>query len=405
MQAFKEFETVSQTAERLGVTVRAVQKWAAAGKFPEAVKHGRSWMIPKGAVPDGDGEVQVNKSSGIPGVYSVDPFRMALPFLNGAYPLGKAEEYINSMPDEDDRAIAMGEYCYYQGRVEEAIAILTPYLDSDDPSLRYSANSMFTFANLAAGHIHLSHFSIGNTRDMIRRGLASDAPVEFHAIGIYTATAFAVLFHTQPPDDLPPLEDFIRYLPPGFKLFACYVLAHKAYLEKNYVKSLTIAEHSMLMFRHTYPIASMYLHVSAAMALVNLKRMDEAKAHVAKAWELAKKDGIYSPFSDHHGLLHGILELHLKKEAPEEYEKVIKLSSLFRSGWQKIHNAEANREVAENLSSMEFTVAMLYNRGWLMKEIADHMGISINTVRTHIKSIFNKLGIADKDELAKYMLI
>jgi len=133
--------------------------------------------------------------------------------------------------------------------------------------------------------------------------------------------------------------------------------------------------------------------------------MDEAKAHVAKAWELAKKDGIYSPFSDHHGLLHGILELHLKKEAPEEYEKVIKLSSLFRSGWQKIHNAEANREVAENLSSMEFTVAMLYNRGWLMKEIADHMGISINTVRTHIKSIFNKLGIADKDELAKYMLI
>ncbi|MBE6666079.1 MAG: helix-turn-helix domain-containing protein, partial [Ruminococcaceae bacterium] len=45
-----EYETAQQAAVRLGVTPRAIQKWAAAGKLPGAVKHGKSWLIPKNAV-------------------------------------------------------------------------------------------------------------------------------------------------------------------------------------------------------------------------------------------------------------------------------------------------------------------------------------------------------------------
>jgi excisionase family DNA binding protein len=44
------FETADKAAERLGVTVRAIQKWAKEGKIPNCYKLGRDWMIPKDAV-------------------------------------------------------------------------------------------------------------------------------------------------------------------------------------------------------------------------------------------------------------------------------------------------------------------------------------------------------------------
>lgn len=41
-----KFETAAAAATRLGVTARAVQKWAKEGKLEGAKKVGRDWMIP-----------------------------------------------------------------------------------------------------------------------------------------------------------------------------------------------------------------------------------------------------------------------------------------------------------------------------------------------------------------------
>lgn len=48
MRIDKEFETTQETSERLNVTARTIQKWAATGKIPGAIKYGNVWMIPKG---------------------------------------------------------------------------------------------------------------------------------------------------------------------------------------------------------------------------------------------------------------------------------------------------------------------------------------------------------------------
>lgn len=191
---------------------------------------------------------------------------------------------------------------------------------------------------------------------------------------------------------------------PGKKLYACYILAHKVYLEKDYHKCLTIAALGLALCLQTYPIAAVYAHIVAVMALVNLKRMDDAKKHMDTAWKLAQPDGIIEPFGEHHGLLQGLIEIYFKNDYPDEFEKIIRITYAFSSGWRRIHNPDTNHDVADNLSTTEFTIAMLYNRGWLKKEIAAHMGMKLNTVQTHIKSIFNKLGINDRDDLDKFML-
>lgn len=405
-----EFETVQHTAERLGVTVRAVQKWAASGRIPGAEKIGRTWFIPKNFSvladtemnrPAEDGE---DISNGIPDVYQITPFRIAMPFLNSSYPVGDALKYIEAMPDEDDRNIAMGEYYMFSGRAEESARICEGYLDSHDPALRYSANLIYTFANLSRDHIHLTRFAIGNLQKQVRTGIGSNAPAKFQAIGIFTATAASVLLHIPVPQ-IPPLEDYMRLLPGGLKLYACYILAHKAYLEHDYSRCLAIADMGASLAPQAFPVALIYIHIVAAMALVNMKRVDEAKRRIDTAWKIAEPDGFIEPFAEHHGLLQGLIEIYFKNDYPADFKRIISITYAFSSGWRKIHNSDTNHDVADNLTTTEFTVAMLYDRGWSAQEIAVHMELSEHTVRGYIKTIYVKLGITNKDELRKYMLL
>lgn len=88
-----KFETAQQAAARLGITVRAVQKQAAAGKIPGAERHGRSWMIPADYTPGALQKKIIGENDGA-GVCRPDPFRFAMPLLNSPYPVGRAKEYI-----------------------------------------------------------------------------------------------------------------------------------------------------------------------------------------------------------------------------------------------------------------------------------------------------------------------
>jgi len=104
-----EYKTAQQAAVRLGVTPRAIQKWAAAGKLPGAVKHGKSWLIPQNATTTEETQVGDHTiPNSMPDVYQLSPFRVAMPLLNSPYPIGKALEYIEAMPDPDDKSIALG---------------------------------------------------------------------------------------------------------------------------------------------------------------------------------------------------------------------------------------------------------------------------------------------------------
>ncbi len=48
---------------------------------------------------------------------------------------------------------------------------------------------------------------------------------------------------------------------------------------------------------------------------------------------------------------------------------------------------------------MEYAVAQLAAKKWSNQEIADYLGISLRTVKYHMSSVFNKLGIDSRREL------
>lgn len=397
----KSFETAQEAAERLGVTVRAIQKQAAAGKIPGAVRHGRAWMIPHSYSPMEKPDTL--ESNGIPDVYQVSPFRMPLPLMNSPYHIGHALEFINAMADADDRQIALAEYHFFRGEMEDAALIAEPYMNSHDPSLRFSSNLICLCANLSSGHSNIAKFSMSNLQTQVQAILKADAPPLFHAIAIFAMETIAVFLHLPQPD-VPLLEEYLRYLPEGLKLYACYILAYKAYLDRDYAKCLAIADISLALCSMLFPGPAIYTHIAAAMALVNMKRVDEARAHMDKAWRIAQPDGVLQPFTEHHGLLQGMVEVYFKKAAPDALPRILEITQTYNKGWRTVHNAMTQRDVADNLTTIEFTIAMLYHRSWSVKEIADHMDISVRTVNRHIATIYEKLGISNRASLARFML-
>ena len=163
-------------------------------------------------------------------------------------------------------------------------------------------------------------------------------------------------------------------------------------------------ETAFAMQAETYPIPSIYLHLAAVMDYMSLKKPEEAQAHLLSAWELARPDDLIEGLGEHHGLLGGMLEAVLKKEWPEDFKRIIAITYRFSAGWRRIHNPETGEEVADNLTTTEFVAAMLAARNWTNQEIADHLGISPNTVKQYISTALKKLNIKQRKDLKQYML-
>lgn len=392
-----DFEPASLAAERMGVTVRAVQKWAKEGKIKGAKKIGRDWMIPvdacrPGTENSGDCEDTENKE------------RYIMLHLTGdSFALGKCLESVNDIQDEDERNLALGEYYYYCGELEKASEILEPYLDAENPAFLCTAALICAFANLSHKHLNMTEFAIGILREKLKTDFKKETDIEAIALGVFLHALIAIQFHYDY-DKIPPLEDYVRYLPEGLKLYACYLMAYKAYFEKDYSRSLGIANTALGCCRETYPIPMAYLHTIAAIDLINLSKPEKAKIRMEKAWEFAGKDNLVMVIVEHYGLLQGMTEVFFKKNHPEAYNRIITVTKGFNVGWYKYHNKKTGRTVAGNLTTTEFTIAMLFNRGWKVKEIAAHIELSERTVKNYIQIIYEKLGINNKKELERFML-
>lgn len=195
-----------------------------------------------------------------------------------------------------------------------------------------------------------------------------------------------------------------RMLPEGLRLFATYVMAHHTYLNGEIWSAYGMGKAALFMAERSYPISMTYIHCMMAVCAINRKHKQEAQEEMLRSWELAKMDGFLEPFIEHHGLLRGLIEACIRNRDPEAYQRITKGVLSFSRGWMALHNPENRRKVTGELSTMEFSIAMLASGGWTNKEIGEHLGISINTVKHYLTDIFCKLNVKKRDELKKFML-
>lgn len=180
--------------------------------------------------------------------------------------------------------------------------------------------------------------------------------------------------------------------------------AHHTYLQGDYAKSLGIVETALSIEPDTYPIPAIYLHLVAVMNAVTLKNLPLAEHHLLAAWNIAQPDDLIEGFGEHHGLLGGMLEAVIKPRWPDDFKRIIDITYRFSAGWRQVHNPITGEDVADNLSTTEFSICMLATHGWTNQEIADHLSLSLHTVKSHLSKAFRKLGIQYRKDLDRYML-
>lgn len=323
--------------------------------------------------------------------------------MTSSFPLGGCLKYVEGIEDIPQKEVAYAEYYYFSGQHEKAVEYAEKYLNHEDIMLKLSANLIHAFANLSLDRINSARFSLEQLQVCLKNAMTEDIDKKTKAYCVFVATAAKTLLHLDIVD-IPPLSEYLAEFPKGMQLWGVYVLAHKTYLNKEYERSIGIVQSCLISCDKMYPIAMIYLNLIAATDAMNLKNTDMAKEYFMKAWQIAEPDDLIEGIGEHHGLLLGLIETCMKKEYPNDYARIIDITYRFSAGWRRIHNPDTNEDVADNLTTTEFAIAMLANRGWTNNEIAEYMDIAPRTVKQHLSCIFNKLSITNRKQLKAFML-
>ena len=98
----------------------------------------------------------------------------------------------------------------------------------------------------------------------------------------------------------------------------------------------------------------------------------------------------------------------LKKELfHQEIDNLrLQINALVGKGTEdiKIEISEINKNIEEQLSEREFTILQLIMTNKTNQEIADEVSISVNTVKYHLKNIYEKLGVSNRKEALQYAI-
>ncbi len=400
-----KYITVAEAARRWGVSARLVQRYCAQGRIDGAERFSRTWRIPEGAVKPHD----PRRSAGehprpVRKRRPQDACASLMPLMNAPFEPGHARAYAESLEAGERRDVARAEFAYFTGDAEGAAAFARTHLLSEDLEVRLSCCLIFSYAGMALGNVEEARETLRDAKASLAQAGLLNRNDGLGATAAFIMRTARVLLHLPEPEGLPAARETLPLLPPGLRLFACYVEAHRLYLDGQYETSLGLALGAFAMMDEVYPIPTIYLHLVAVMDLMSLRRVDDARHHLLAAWDLARPDDLIEPFGEHHGLLGGMLEAVIKPTWPEDFRRIIDITYRFSAGWRRIHNPNTGDDVADNLTTTEFAAAMLAARGWTNQEIAEHLGVSANTVKSFISTALRKLGVSRRQDLARHML-
>ena len=91
----------------------------------------------------------------------------------------------------------------------------------------------------------------------------------------------------------------------------------------------------------------------------------------------------------------------VEQEYPEHYDEFYAGKERFIVGWRTLHSAMFPDELPPGLTAREYEVAKLAAAGPRNGEIAARLMVTENTVRFHLRAIFQKLDIDRRARLAE----
>ena len=384
-----EYMTAAEAAIKWGVSLRQVQRLAAAGRIPGGKKHGHEYLIPKGANKPGDPRFEKTEKTLS---QEIADFNAE---LNSVYiPPDNPDAIFDTVHDERVRVYFEMEFAYSRGEFEKVKRL---YLE---------VNSNGVEKHFASGSAIAASISLGDypfflevetwLKNVVKADFSPDvtAQAEFFLGIVYNGMVVSDMV----PDWLKN-GDFSA-LPDPTKPFAAYIRTEYLSQQKNPEVMLAAAQaYFSLCASHTLYAPDTYLRILCAEACWALDREDEAKEYLRGAMKKNLPHGFISPFAERLHPLGGLCELMLKQEFPEHYDAVVSQCDRATRNWMVFHNRFTKDNIAYMLPLREYHMARLVAQGVPFKKIASQFNMTYGAFNNRMQIIYQKLFISGKEGL------
>ena len=325
------------------------------------------------------------------------------PFMlvTGSFYPGEAEAFCENEEDPERQALAKAELLYFRGETAAAYSAFRALSESSSDRIVLAATLGTAISSLSGENI-LEIIKLYNSVKTLNNLIPQDNPVKTttNTFMIY----FNILLHNFSEIRFPPVGADAFNVPDSLKPMAFYAYTHYLIETGDIGRAVGMAEGALIFMDKPCPISEIYLSLIICRGYMLRKLWDKAEYFFRHAWSLAAPDKLIMPFAEHRGMLSGMLEKCLRFEESAEYKRILELSNRYHSSWVTVHNELTGDKISDALTAIEFNVASLASKGSSNNEIADLLGITVNSVRAHLRNIFNKLGIDSRKELHKYVL-
>ena len=392
-----DYMTAKEAAVKWGVSDRQVQRLIAGGRIAHCRKHGNSWLIPA----DGKKPPDPRKARKQPQAQIAFTLPRQCPVLvmTTLYRApGGGDLAAESLADDPAaQKLFTAQLAYFRGETDKAARLAEALLaESDAPDVRLGCGFVLCLSAMYTGGTD----AWTNAYAMIQR-----IPCQNHAdaalrdfllasvdSGLYDKSSFPIWFQQ---GDFCPL--------PG----DCFPLARMLYL-----KYLLLDRGDPSISVMCGPLISqcrlegallseIYCRLLTAIGFHDRGNNGRAAELIDAAIALALPDRLYAPLAEERGELGVLLDERLALADKDAVRAVRELQKRLMTGWSALQETLKGRTYAVDLTPREHHAAKLAAKGLTNAEIAERMGISVNSVKRYIAEAVGKTGAENRAALAE----
>ncbi len=190
-------------------------------------------------------------------------------------------------------------------------------------------------------------------------------------------------------------------LPPSIKGSALFIRLNHLMHEGEFLKLAGMAEAGLAMLRPADLLVETLISLQAGVGHLWTGNTARAQAFLRRAAEKSMSDGFVYLLAVYDPMLKGLPEKLIRAQYPERLTRFLEIKLRFLTGYTKLHSGIAAADLPLDLTAREREVALLAASGLRNGEIAKKLGVSENTVRAHLRAVYQKMDIDRRARLAE----
>ncbi|MGE4485806.1 MAG: LuxR C-terminal-related transcriptional regulator [Oscillospiraceae bacterium] len=187
------------------------------------------------------------------------------------------------------------------------------------------------------------------------------------------------------------------------RAFSNIIYGRALLISGDYLKLLGISGQfygTASVFPNVLP--NIYTAIYVGAANERIYRRGEAVTAIRQALDMAVPDMVYMPFVENCDFIKPLLEeIYSEGTYREDIAKILELFSPYQKAVEHI-NRTYFAEDKPQLSKREEEIARLASEGFSNRQIGERLFISENTVKKHLKGVFEKLGVGSRSLLMQH---